>query len=102
MGGGADAFWGAGERSGVVVSWKACGGKRGVLWAGRETDRPGCGREHRVLAGDADRGQVSCSQGFGLCPRAVRWVWQFFCRRGTRSDLCWGRLPCSLVGGWLG
>ena len=39
MGGGADAFWGAGERSGVVVSWRACSGKRGCY--GQEEKQTG-------------------------------------------------------------
>lgn len=34
MGGGADAFWhGEAWGSGGLVSWRACSGKRLVLWA---------------------------------------------------------------------
>lgn len=35
------------------------------------TEQPEHRREHGVLAGDADRGQVNHSQGFGLYSRAV-------------------------------
>lgn len=88
-------FWqGEGWGSGGLVFWRPCQGEEdGVMGQEKGTERPERRREHGVLAGDAGRGQVNHSQGFGLYSRAVGCCGSFSVGEGQMCVL--GNLSCS-------
>jgi len=90
--------WGGMEGGEAFLeSWSTVG--RGWC-AVKRTERPGQRRECGVLAGEAGRGQVSYSQGYGLYSRAVGHCGSFSGGEGWHQMCVLGSLPISW-GGWM-